>query len=378
MSQDELTAQFCAITNCDSDRAKFFLASANWQLEPAINTFFAEPLGGDEEVVEPVEDVVTPPAEEPGPTLREIAAKAPKKPAEKPRFGTIGGFSKDESDSDSDNDYYAGGSERSGQMIRDPEKAKKLGAEAVFNSAKEHGAQVIDEGEGGSASQPSRSVFGGSGFRLGSEEGGESAPIANPSAQPMSLPDQHSTITFWQGGFSIDNGPLRKMDDPANKEFLDSVMKGEIPRELVREARGAEVHVKMVDKRTEEFQAPKVVIRPFSGSGFKLGSPVPTMVSTPPARSPTNPPTNIPTVNVDQGLPITTLQIRLSDGTRLVTKFNHTHTVSDIRNFINLSRPGVGTNYALMTTFPSKELSEEQVTIADAGLLNAVIVQRNR
>ena len=27
-------------------------------------------------------------------------------------------------------------------MIRDPEKAKKLGAEAVFNSAKEHGAQV--------------------------------------------------------------------------------------------------------------------------------------------------------------------------------------------------------------------------------------------
>lgn len=28
------------------------------------------------------------------------------------RFGTIGGFSKDDSDSDSDNDYYAGGSER--------------------------------------------------------------------------------------------------------------------------------------------------------------------------------------------------------------------------------------------------------------------------
>lgn len=45
----------------------------------------------------------------------------------------------------------------------------------------------------------------------------------------------------------------------------------EIPRELVREARGAEVHVKMVDKRTEEFKEPKVIIRPFSGSGFKLG-----------------------------------------------------------------------------------------------------------
>ena len=33
MSQDELTSQFCAITNCDNERAKFFLASANWQLE---------------------------------------------------------------------------------------------------------------------------------------------------------------------------------------------------------------------------------------------------------------------------------------------------------------------------------------------------------
>ena len=47
-------------------------------------------------------------------------------------------------------------------------------------------------------------------------------------------------------------------------------------------------------------------------------------------------------------------------------------------NSFTSSRPGVPTNYALMTTFPSKELSEEKATIADAGLLNAVIVQRNR
>ena len=69
-------------------------------------------------------------------------------------------------------------------------------------------------------------------------------------------------------------------------------------------------------------------------------------------------------------------QIRLSDGTRLVSKFNHTHTVGDIRNFINLSRPGAPTAYALMTTFPNKVLSEEGSSIADAGLLNACIVQR--
>ena len=33
-------------------------------------------------------------------------------------------------------------------------------------------------------------------------------------------------------------------------------------------------------------------------------------------------------------------------------------------------------NFVLMTTFPNKELSDESQSIADANLLNAVIVQR--
>ena len=46
----------------------------------------------------------------------------------------------------------------------------------------------------------------------------------------------------------------------------------EIPQELVRQAQGAEVHVNMVDKRTEEFVPPKPVLRPFSGRYFDLSS----------------------------------------------------------------------------------------------------------
>ena len=69
-------------------------------------------------------------------------------------------------------------------------------------------------------------------------------------------------------------------------------------------------------------------------------------------------------------------QIRLADGTRLVAKFNHSHTISDVRNFINLSRPGNHTNYNLMTTFPNKVIDNEMETLQQAGLLNAVIVQR--
>ena len=35
-----------------------------------------------------------------------------------------------------------------------------------------------------------------------------------------------------------------------------------------------------------------------------------------------------------------------------------------------------GANFALMTTFPNKELTDESVTVEDAKLLNAVLVQR--
>lgn len=35
-------------------------------------------------------------------------------------------------------------------------------------------------------------------------------------------------IYFWANGFSIDDGPLRDPNDPANKRFLDEVSKGYI------------------------------------------------------------------------------------------------------------------------------------------------------
>ena len=43
-----------------------------------------------------------------------------------------------------------------------------------------------------------------------------------------------------------------------------------------------------------------------------------------------------PSVPINPEEPTTTLQIRLADGKRLVSKFNHSHTVNDVRNFINL------------------------------------------
>lgn len=51
--------------------------------------------------------------------------------------------------------------------------------------------------------------------------------------------------------------------------------------------------------------------------------------------------------------------------------------IRDIRLFIVDARPAMAaTSFVLMTTFPNKELTDENQTLKEANLLNAVIVQR--
>lgn len=80
---------------------------------------------------------------------------------------------------------------------------------------------------------------------------------------------------------------------------------------------------------------------------------------------------------VDDSLPITSLQLRLADGTRMVSRFNHHHTIRDIRGFIDASRPSGARNYQLQTMgFPPKQLAELDQTIEQAGIANSVVIQK--
>lgn len=45
----------------------------------------------------------------------------------------------------------------------------------------------------------------------------------------------------------------------------------EVPKELIREAKGGEVNLNMEDHRDEEFVPPKKTTKAFSGSGNRLG-----------------------------------------------------------------------------------------------------------
>lgn len=80
---------------------------------------------------------------------------------------------------------------------------------------------------------------------------------------------------------------------------------------------------------------------------------------------------------LDEALPSTSILLRLSDGTRMIAHFNYHHTITDIRAFIEASRPGGSANFQLqMMGFPPKQLNDPMLTIEQAGLANSVVIQK--
>jgi len=187
------------------------------------------------------------------------------------------------------------------------------------------------------------------------------------------------TLTFWKNGFTVDEGQLRRFDDPRNREFLEDIEQGLAPREFEEEAGGEPVSINLVDRKTEEWQPPpEPKIKPFSGSGYSLSASS-SASAPPPSAAPLAPSGKKSGLTVDPNQPTTSLQLRLHDGTRLVAKFNHTHTVQDIRNFVDAALPASSSmQYDLMTAFPNKVLTDNTASIQAAGLQGAVIMQKPR
>ncbi|XVF26104.1 hypothetical protein REPUB_Repub13aG0271000 [Reevesia pubescens] len=272
-----------------------------------------------------------------------------------------------DSDSDSPQEYYTGG-EKSGMLVQDPSKNNDV--DEIFNQARQLGA-VEGPLEHLRPSSSSTS-FTGTGRLLS----GETVPPSSPQ-QPEAV---IHNIVFWTNGFTVDDGPLRRLDDPENAPFLESIRKSECPKELEPADRRSAVHVNLI-KRDEKCPEPEKKHQvAFQGVGRTLGSnsstlaaPEPTISSTPVNTAP-NP---SPGLVVDENLPSTSVQLRLADGTRMIAHLNLHHSVDDIRSLINASRPGSATNYQLqMMGFPPKLLTDPTQTIEQAGLANSVVIQK--
>ncbi|KAL1110428.1 hypothetical protein AAG570_007959 [Ranatra chinensis] len=189
------------------------------------------------------------------------------------------------------------------------------------------------------------------------------------------------TLRLWREGFSVDDGPMRDYTSQENIAFLNEIRRGNIPNELLNEAEGGTVHLNMEDHRHESYVPIKSKVRAFAGKGHVLGSPTPAISSgnvreTAGATEsrPANPSNNL---NINPALPITTIQIRLADGSRLQATLNYTHTIADVRRYIIDNRPEFADRaFTLLTSFPSRELTQDTLTIEEAGLLGASILQR--
>ena len=142
-------------------------------------------------------------------------------------------------------------------------------------------------------------------------------------------------LKLFKNGFVVDDGELRSYEDEVNKEFLQSIQRGELPRELIRSAEGGEVHLDMQDHRDEEYNPPKPKYKLYN-DGYKLGSPTPNVTSNAsPSDKANNEELAKKNLKLDASQPQTQIQIRLSDGSRLVIKANLKHTIQDLRRYIN-------------------------------------------
>ncbi|CAK7212391.1 protein phosphatase regulator [Sporothrix curviconia] len=322
----------------------------------------------------------------------------------------------DYSDDDDENnggrgDLFAGG-EKSGLAVQDPtmgdrgasSDAKRVMRDIVAQAKANHRASQAGGGGGGgpSAGGPSTqaqappSRFRGSGQTLGGE-GVESRTIpdanapatatrsgsgaaAAAAAAASEVPEER-TLHIWQDGFSIDDGPLHRYDDPSNAADLQMIRQGRAPLHLMNVPFGQAVDIKLHEHQERWHQLPRVY-RPFSGEGRRLGSPVPggaaaasttiseTLSSTvaaapaPAASSASAAPA------VDESLPTLTIRVQLPDGTRLPARFNTTQTIGDVYAFVERALPAAGAQsraWVLATTFPNKEHTDKDLVLGETA-----------
>ncbi|KAG6006464.1 hypothetical protein E4U21_007008 [Claviceps maximensis] len=404
-SRQDLVQQFIGMCNTSPEQATQYLDANEWDLLAACDSFFQD---DDEAKMEQGQTATTTNAAQPDPkpeytgprTLdgrpapqaasssraRGQAKSQPKKTGIA-TLGSLGGGSgggshqhdddNDDSDDGDEDDgrgnLFAGG-EKSGLAVQDP-KQQEAGPRKIINDilakAKENASRPDATPDQAGPAGPSR--FRGRGVTLGGE-GVESRSIPDPDA-PSLTPrgdTQERLLHIWQDGFSIDDGELRRFDDPANQADLQMIRSGRAPLHLMNVQHDQPVDVKLHQHDTP-YKTPPKKYKPFAGSGQRLGSPVPGAgtSSTAPAAAPSSSAAATPTTAaqeriIDSSLPTIMIRIQLPDGTRLPARFNTTNTIGDIYGFVRGASPEINSRpWVLATTFPSKEHKEMDLVLTD-------------
>ncbi|KAI9829672.1 MAG: hypothetical protein M1819_006043 [Sarea resinae] len=433
VDHDALITQFCSLTGVAPHEAEQYLATNQWDLSTAATEYYTSQ---EEGVAEAESDSFVPPQEQeedvslapsvpgggrtlgggpaPPQAIPTTSSAAPPRSASAPRskkmFATLGdlnreqphshghgGHDPDSDDDDEDQDFFAGG-EKSGLAVQNPGDARDQVKNILAKARK-----GIPRPGGDDPAAPS-SHFRGTARTLGGDDT-PSEMIPDPTADaeadvPRRASPVQRILHLWRDGFSVDDGDLYRFDDPANAGLLQMINQGRAPLEImdVRPDQAVDVQVSPHD---ENYVQPKRAYKPFSGGGHRLGSPAPGDSSSSSSRPSSAPrgaasasstttaaaaaaaaaasSTAPTTVDINESQPTISLQVRLGDGTRLVSRFNTTHTIGDVYAFVNASSPASAQRpWVLMTTFPSKELTDKHVALGDLAEFRrgGVVVQK--
>ncbi|KAI4765545.1 SEP-domain-containing protein [Aureobasidium sp. EXF-3400] len=392
---EDLVAQFSGITGASPATAQTALTASDWNLEQAVTLYFASQDA-------PAEDSDDLSDEDAAPSLPSTTPAANNNtPANRPppnnqsnMVRTFRDLQNDEgdddhADQDPQQDFFAGG-EKSGLAVQDPNRRPQDHFRNILQQARENRDRPADDDEHEEPAQSS--AFQGRAQTLGGDDA-PSRVIEDPSVIPgvptnarPSLPRVSRTLHLWQDGFSIDDGELHRFDDPRNAPVLALINQGRAPLNLLGVQPGQEVDLQLDPHKDENYVRPKQQYKPFGGSGQRLGSPAPgpsgPSSSTPApaaAAASSTAASSAPKVDIDEAQPTVQLQIRLGDGTRLISRFNTSHTVGDVYNFVTASSTASQSRaFTLMTTFPNKDLEDKSAKLEDLPELKrgGVVVQK--
>ncbi|CAG9979548.1 unnamed protein product [Clonostachys byssicola] len=396
--REQQVAQFVEMTGATPEQAVQYLGAHSWDIMTACNSYYQDEdegraEGQGESTTEAVNTNYTGPRTLDGrPAPQAASSRSAQKSTAQPKkrgIATLGSLGSshhqhDDHDDDSDEDFdddddddgrgnlFAGG-EKSGLAVQDPKQeggSKKL-INDILAKAKKNSTRPDPSSDAG----PSQSsFFRGTGVTLGGE-GVESRSIPDPlGPSPSSNAEpQERVLHIWQDGFSIDDGELRRFDDPANMADLQMIRQGRAPLHLMNVSHNAPVDVKLQQHETP-YQAPPKKYKPFGGSGRRLGSPVPgdgneassSIAEVASSQAPAAPASTAPASDVDSSQPTVSIRIQLPDGTRLPARFNTTQTIGDLYQFIQGASADTRTRpWVLATTFPNKEHTDKSLVLGD-------------
>eukprot|EP01080_Neovahlkampfia_damariscottae_P011430 gene11430-4597_t len=343
-NEEDPVAQFKKLTGVNESVAKHFIKESGGSVEQAVANYF------------------------------DYSSKQSKSTA-KGNVRTFHDEDEKEEKGKDDQEFFVG----SGQNVIGPKGgqggAKNL-VDDIFTKAQQPQPGLGDESDSKPSSSKKDKFAGLSGGRaLGSnvtekkDTMDEEEPKIEPSLKKPEIKEKTLMITFYKNGFQVDDQEFRSFEVPENQEILKALNDGVVPQTLLPGVdRNTMISCQLVDKKSENYEPPKPKFTAFKGSGRSLGGDSGT--SKPIEKVEIN--TNVD-FKVDENKPTTTLQLRMPGGKAIKATFNLDHDISTLRKYIT-SISGLE-NFSISTAFPRQVLTDNNVTLQEAGLKNTAVLK---